>query len=166
MPLCHAHNRDGSPCEAEAVPGWPVCSRHGAGNPAQDRPRGRPRTHGAYARTVRPDEEETLNELRSLGFGLQEEVALARLQLTRALQRSLDENTEECDGKHCPFALVDSRLSLVSRVAMRSRRIMEGLSIRLVDDEQIDEIVQIIARHVTDEPTRAAIAAELKEVGR
>jgi hypothetical protein len=126
MPTCHAHNRDGTLCKAPAVAGYPVCRMHGAGSPHEGRPGGRPIVHGAYSKVVKREDIPTLEKLRALGVGLEEEVAVARLQLSRALAWADAERPVRCDGKQCPHELVDSRLSLVSRVALRCQRIAEA----------------------------------------
>jgi hypothetical protein len=160
MPTCHAHNRDGTPCKAPAVTGFPVCRMHGAGSPHQGRPGGRPILHGAYSKAVRREDVPTLKQLRALGLSLEEEVAVARLQLSRALAWADAERPLRCDGKQCPYELVDSRLSLVSRVALRCQRIAEAVEIRLSQEEEADRIAAAINKHVSDPETRAAIATE------
>jgi hypothetical protein len=161
MPTCHAHNRDGTPCKAPAVAGFPVCRMHGAGSPHQGRPGGRPIVHGAYSKAVKPDDVLTLDKLRALGMSLEEELAVARLQLSRALAWADAERPLRCDGKQCPYDLVDSRLSLVSRVALRCQRIAEVVEMRLSQEEEADRIAAAINKHVSDPEARAAIAKEL-----
>jgi hypothetical protein len=103
----------------------------------------------------------TLRRLRALGLSLEEEVAVARLQLSRALPWADTERPVRCGGKQGPYELVDSRLSLVSRVALRCQRIAEAVETCLSEEEAVDRIAAAINRHVTDPDTRAAIAREL-----
>ncbi len=161
MPTCHAHNRDGTLCKAPAVAGYPVCRMHGAGSPHEGRPGGRPIVHGAYSKVVKREDIPTLKRLRALGVGLEEEVAVARLQLSRALAWADAERPVRCDGKQCPYELVDSRLSLVSRVALRCQRIAEAVEVRLSEEEEADRIVALINKYVPDGEARSAIAREL-----
>jgi hypothetical protein len=165
MAQCRAHTKDGQPCQEAAVDGYPVCHLHGAGSPEEGRPGGRPGgrpiVHGAYSKAVRPEDVPTLTQLRALGLSLEEEVAVARLQLSRALAWADAERPVRCDGKQCPYELVDSRLSLVSRVALRCQRIAEAVEVRLSQEEEADRIVAAINKHVSDPETRAAIAREL-----
>jgi hypothetical protein len=161
MAQCRAHSKDGQPCQEAAVDGYPVCRMHGAGSPEEGRPGGRPIVHGAYSKAVRPEDVPTLTQLRALGLSLEEEVAVARLQLSRALAWADAERPVRCDGKQCPYELVDSRLGLVSRVALRCQRIAEAVEMRLSQEEEADRIVAAINKHVADPETRAAIAKEL-----
>lgn len=133
----------------------------GSGGRRPRRPRGRPVVHGAYSRVVKPEDVPTLKELRALGLSLEEEVAVARLQLARALASADAEQPVRCDGKQCPYDLVDSRLSLVSRVALRCQRIAEIAEIRLTAEEEADRLVAVIEKYVTDREARSAIAREL-----
>ncbi|MBN1249824.1 MAG: hypothetical protein JXC32_19335 [Anaerolineae bacterium] len=146
--------------------GYKVCRVHGAGSPNQGRPGGRPPTHGAYARHLKPEDLTTLEELRTLGSGLEQELALARLQLDKALEWASREGAERCDGKQCPFALVDNRLQLVSKVAERCSRIADGLQVRVVDADAVQRILGVIQKHVTDKRTLRAIFTELEEVAK
>jgi hypothetical protein len=100
--------------------------------------------------------------LRQLGISLEDEVALARLQLNRALAWARDESRQTCGGKRCPYALVDSRLELVSRVAERCKRVADGIQLRIVDEAAIAKVEQAIATHVSDPETLAAIGEELE----
>lgn len=162
MAQCRAHTKDGQQCQETVVAGYPVCRLHGAGSPAQGRPGGRPIIHGAYSQAVKPEEAPTLERLRALGMSLEEEVAVARLQLIRALAWADAERPVRCDGKQCPYELVDSRLSLVSRVALRCQRVAEGVAAHVIEEAQVERLVEVIERHVTDPETRAAIARELR----
>ena len=165
MAQCTAHNRDGNPCKGKAVTGYPVCRMHGAGSPGKGRPGGRPCVHGAYSKAVREGEVKTFEELRALGVSLTEELALARLQLSRALAWANDEGREACDGKRCPFALVDSRLELVAKVAERCKKVADGILVRIVDEGAVAQIAEVIERQVKDPEALAAIAGELERLG-
>jgi hypothetical protein len=110
---------------------------------------------------VGEEELATLADIRRLGADLTEELALARLQLLRALERSGDETREACDGKRCPLGLVDRRLELVAKVAERCSRIAEGLEVRVVDAVAIDHVLTIIRKHLPNPDTLKALAEEL-----
>jgi len=165
MPQCRAHARSGDRCKANAVEGYPVCRMHGAGSPHKGRPGGRPIIHGAYSKAVRAGEAKTWEELRALGVSLENEVALARLQLARALEWAKEGDRETCDGKRCPWQVVDSRLDLVAKVAERCKKVADGVVVRIVDEAAIGQVVAVIRRHITDPETLAKIAAELDQVG-
>jgi len=165
MAQCTAHNRDGRQCKSNAVTGYPVCRMHGAGSPHAGRPGGRPIVHGAYSKAVREQEIPTLEELRALGVGLESEVALARLQLHRALEWANEEGRQACDGKRCPHEVVDRRLDLVSKVAERCKKVADGVLVRIVDEAGVQRIVEVIERHVRDPETLRAIAEELETFG-
>jgi len=163
MPQCRAKAKStGERCRRAAVKGYPVCRVHGAGSPTQGRPGGRPPKHGAYARHLKPEELATLEELRELGTGLEQELALARLQLTRAADWAHKEGAERCEGKACPFALVDNRLELVSKVAERCSRIAEGLQIRVVDLDAVQRVFGVLQKHVKDRVVLRAILEEFE----
>ena len=163
MAKCTAHSkRTGEPCRNNAVKGYRVCRMHGAGSPHKGRPGGRPIVHGAYSKAVREQEIPTLEELRALGVGLESEVALARLQLHRALEWV----GKQCDGKRCPQEVVDRRLDLVSKVAERCKRVADGIQVRIVDEAGVDRIVEVIERHVRDPQIMKAIATDLEMFGR
>jgi len=165
MPRCTAMAKStGKRCQRAAVADYPVCRVHGAGSPKQGRPGGRPRTHGVYARHLNPDELATLAELKKLGAGLEEELALARLQLTRAADWAHQTGAELCEGKSCPFALVDSRLELVSKVAERCSRIADGLQVTIVDSDAVQRVLTVLQKHVKSKATLKAIFEELREM--
>lgn len=146
--------------------GYPVCRMHGAGSPGKGRPGGRPIVHGAYSKAVREGEVTTFEELRALGVSLTEELALARLQLSRALEWANEEGREACDGKRCPFGVVDSRLDLVAKVAERCKKVADGILVRIVDEGAVERIVEVIQRNVSDPAALAAIADELEALGK
>ncbi|MBN1461665.1 MAG: hypothetical protein JXA57_19205 [Armatimonadetes bacterium] len=164
---CQATTKDGRPCGRNAVKGLTVCAAHaerpaltnnadhaeGDSPPSQEA--------GTYAPGVGEEELATLAEIRRLGADLTEELALARLQLLRALERSRDETREACDGKRCPLGLVDKRLELVAKVAERCSRIAEGLEVRVVDPAAIDHVLTIIRKHIPNPETLKALAEEL-----
>ena len=167
MAQCTAHSkRTGERCKAPAVTGHPVCRMHGAGSPRKGRPGGRPPIHGAYSRVVREGEVKTFEELRALGVSLENELALARLQLSRAMEWANEEGRSTCEGKRCPFEVVDRRLDLVAKVAERCKKVADGILVRIVDEGAVQRIVDVIQRHVKDPETLAAIAAELDALGK
>jgi len=165
MARCTAHNRDRTQCKSNAVTGYPVCRMHGAGSPHQGRPGGRPIVHGAYSKAVREGEVKTFEELRALGVSLTEELALARLQLSRALEWANEEGREACDGKRCPFGVVDSRLDLVAKVAERCKKVADGILVRVIDERGVQQIADAIQRYVRDPEALAAIMEELERQG-
>ncbi len=163
MTQCSARTKDGQQCTETPVEGYAVCHLHGAGSPHLGRPGGRPLTHGAYSRAIKPEEAATLEDLRALGAGLEEEMAVARLQLSRALAWAAAERSARCDGKQCPYALVDSRLGLVSRLAERYQRIATAQS---RDDACLARMQAVIDRYVPHAQLRIAIMRDLKEAQR
>ena len=166
MARCTAKSkRTGLPCKSNAVTGYKTCRMHGAGSPHKGRPGGRPPIHGAYSKAIPGQEIQTLEELRELGVGLESEVALARLQLNRAVEWSAKESKRLCSGKRCPQDLIDSRLDLVSKVAERCKRVADGILVRIVDEGAIGQVLDVIKRHVTDTELLGAIAADLEKIG-
>jgi len=114
---------------------------------------------------VKAGEVKTLEGLRALGVSLTEELALARLQLNRALEYANDEKRDPCDGKYCPFGLVDSRLDLVAKIAERCKKVADGILVRIVDEGAVQQVVEVIERHVKDPEALAAIAGALERLG-
>jgi hypothetical protein len=167
---CQATTKAGRPCGRHAVKGLTVCAAHAEPlSPRSDAPpplgRSLPPAQapdaGAYAPGVGEEELATLADIRRLGADLTEELALARLQLLRALERSREETREACDGRRCPLGLVDKRLALVAKVAERCSRIAEGVQVRVVDAAAIDHVLTIIRKHLPDPTTLKALAEEL-----
>lgn len=107
-----------------------------------------------------------MEELRALGVSLTEELVLARLQLQRALTWAAEAGRSVCDGKECPFGVVDSRLDLVSKLAERAKKVSDGILIRIVDKGAVGRIANVIQRYVTDPTALAAIREELEQVAR
>lgn len=166
MAQCTARSkRSGERCKAPAVTGYPVCRMHGAGSPGKGRPGGRPPIHGGYSKAVREGEVKTFEELRALGVGLEQEVALARLQLSRALAWANEEGRARCQGKFCPGEVIDRRLDLVAKVAERCKKVADGILVRIVDEVAVQRIADVISRHVTDPEALAAITEELEHLG-
>jgi len=168
---CQATTKDGRPCGRQAVKGLTVCAAHaerpsltniveGPESLGRSSPPA-PDDAGAYAPGVGEEELATLAEIRRLGADLTEELALARLQLLRALERSRDETREACDGKRCPLGLVDKRLELVAKVAERCSRIAEGLQAQVIDPAAIDHLLTILRKHLPNPDTLKALAEEL-----
>ena len=71
-----------------------------------------------------------------------------------------------CSGKRCPFALVDSRLDLVGKLAERAKKVSDGILVRIVDEGAVARIAGVIQRHVTDPMALTAIREELEQIGR
>jgi len=168
MAQCTAQSkRSGERCKGQAVTGYGVCRMHGAGSPGKGRPGGRPPIHGAYSKAVREGEVTTFEELRALGVGLEQEVALARLQLSRALAWANPEGglLTPCDGKSCPGDVIDRRLDLVAKVAERCKKVADGILVRIVDEGSVQRIADVINRHVRDPETLLAITDELGRLG-
>ena len=166
MAQCTAQSkRSGKRCKGQAVTGYGVCRMHGAGSPGKGRPGGRPCIHGAYSKAVREGEVTTFEELRALGVGLEHEVALARLQLSRGLEWANDEARTRCDGKFCPGEVIDRRLDLVAKVAERCKKVADGILVRIVDEGSVQRIADVINRHVRDPETLLAITDELGRLG-
>lgn len=166
MAQCTAHSRSGERCKANAVNGYPVCRMHGAGSPHKGRPGGRPPIHGAYSKAVREGEVKSFEELKALGVSLTEELALARLQLQRAMEWANEEGRSVCDRKACPQEVVDRRLDLVAKVAERCKKVADGITVRIVDEGAVERIAQVIECHVTDPSALSAIADELEALGK
>jgi hypothetical protein len=138
---------------------------HGAGSPHKGRPGGRPIVHGAYSKAVREGEVTTFEELKALGVSLTEELALARLQLQRALEWANEEGRNACEGQQCPYAVVDRRLDLVAKVAERCKKVADGITVRIVDEAGVQRIVDVIRRHVKDPAVLESLAEELEASG-
>jgi len=155
-PVAEAPSSVGAPSVAAPSPGRPP-------DPAAARSPGRPEDD-PYRAGLLPEELPAFRTFLGLGFGLDTELALARVQLHRALQLANSAHETLCDGKRCPQALVDARIDLVAKLADRCRR-AAGRVAPVVDEVAVQKIVDVIARHVTDPEALETIARELEALG-